>query len=126
VKTLRTRILPLLLCIAAGTGLSWVSIYAFWFAIWTFHSVPVARAIGAAGDLLLYPAQWITEWSGGDQTTVFYYPYWYAETNGLILGILFYCVYRVAWTMREGVQVPAKVQVQGGVPAGEEPAKARA
>src|ERR1700733_9484865 len=71
VKTLLNRILPLLVCIVAGTFLSWVSIYSFWFAIWRFHSVPVARACAAVGSCLLFPARHFFEWMGGDQTTVF-------------------------------------------------------
>jgi len=103
VKTFLTRILPLLLCIAAGTLLSWVSIYSFWFAVWTFHSVPVARASDAVGSFLLSPARWIYEWVGGDQSSVFYDPVSYSGTNGLVLGILFYCVFRLLWKRREAL-----------------------
>jgi hypothetical protein len=103
VKTFLTRTLPLLVCIAAGILLSWVSIYAFWFAVWTFHSVPVARAIDAVGSFLLWPARWVTEWVGGDQTSVFFDPVSFAGTNGLILGILFYCVFRAIWKRRAAV-----------------------
>jgi hypothetical protein len=101
VKTLRTRALPLLACILVGTALSWVSIYVFWFAIWTFHSVPVARGFDAVGSLLLLPARYVFAWAGGDQSTIFYQPIPFSGTNGLILGVLFYCVFRAVW-MREG------------------------
>jgi len=57
VKTFLTRILPLLLCIAAGNALSWCSMYAFWFAIAWFHSLPVARALDAVGMVILLPGQ---------------------------------------------------------------------
>jgi hypothetical protein len=101
VKTLLTRTLPLLFCIALGTALSWVSIYAFWFAVWTAHSVPVAHSVGAVGDFILSPARWVFEWLGGDQTTIFYQPVSFSGTNGLILGIFFYCVFRAVWNRRE-------------------------
>lgn len=101
VKTFLTRTLPLLLCIATGALLSWVSIYAFWFAVWTFHSVPAARVCAAVGDFLLFPARWISEATGGDQTAVFYDPISFSGTNGLVLGILFYCVFRAIWTRFE-------------------------
>jgi len=97
VNTFRTRALPLLACILVGTALSWVSIYVFWFAIWTFHSVPVARALDAVGNILLLPAQYVCEWSGGDQTTIFYQPVPFSGTTGLILGVLFCSVFRAVW-----------------------------
>jgi hypothetical protein len=96
VKTLSGRIIPLLLCIAVGTVVSWVSIYAFWFAVWTFHSVPAARAADAVGAFILYPARWVFELLGGDQSTIFYDPVSFSGTNGLIVGILLYCVFRGA------------------------------
>ena len=99
-KTFLTRTLPLLLCIVAGTALSWFSIYAFWFAVWTFHSVPAARACDAVGGFLLLPARYVFEWMGGDQTTIFFDPTSYSETNGLILGILFYSLFRAIWNRR--------------------------
>jgi hypothetical protein len=100
VKTLLTRTLPLLLCIVVGTALSWVSIYVFWFAVWTFHSVPVARAADAVGTVILTPARWVFELLGGDQSTIFFDPTSFSGTNGLILGILFYCVFRLLLTRR--------------------------
>jgi hypothetical protein len=102
VKTFLTRTLPLLLCIAAGTALSWVSIYAFWFAVWTFHSVPAARACDALGSFLLLPAKWVFELLGGDQSSIFFDPSSYSGTNGLILGLLLYSLFRGVLNRREG------------------------
>jgi len=102
VKTLLNRIIPLLLSIAAGSVISWVSIYSFWFAVWTFHSLPVARAADAVGSFILYPGRWVFEAVGGDQSTIFYDAIPFAGTNGLILGILLYCVYRAVAKGRAG------------------------
>jgi hypothetical protein len=107
VKTFLTRTLPLLVCIILGTALSWVSIYAFWFAVWTFHSVPAARAADAVGGFILLPARWIFEALGGDQSAIFFDPTSFSGTNGLIVGILFYCVFRAFLGRREaGKTVP--------------------
>jgi hypothetical protein len=84
-----------------GTALSWVSIYAFWFAVWTFHSVPAARACDALGSFILFPAKSVFELVGGDQTAIFFDPTSYSGTNGLILGILFYCLFRAVLSWRE-------------------------
>jgi hypothetical protein len=101
VKTFLTRTLPLLVSIALGTVLSWVSIYAFWFGIWTFHSVPAARAADALGAFILIPAKWVFDMLGGDQSTIFYDPISFSGTNGLVVGILIYCVYRAALKQHE-------------------------
>ncbi len=90
----RHRCVPLLLCIEIGAAISWVSIYSFWFAIWTFHSVPAARAFDAVGSILLSPARWTFEGLGGDQSAIFFDPESFAGTNGLILGILIYGFFR--------------------------------
>lgn len=105
-KTFLTRTLPLLLCIAVGTVLSWVSIYAFWFAVWIFHSVPAARAADAIGSVILFPARWIFELAGADQSSIFYDPNSFSGTNGLVVGIILYCIFRgvLAWReSRKGV-----------------------
>jgi len=107
VKTFLTRTLPLLLCIAAGTVVSWVSIYAFWFAVWTFHSVPAARFCDAVGSFLLQPTHWIYELIGGDQSTIFVDPQSFSETNGVILGIVLYCLFRFVWNRREARKAAA-------------------
>jgi hypothetical protein len=112
-KTLRTRILPLLFCIAVGTALSWVCIYAFWFAVWTFHSVPIARACDGVGQLILTPGKWVYQLLGGDQSTIFLDPTSFSGTNGLILGILFYSVFRAVLSRRVPEATPAQK------PAGE-------
>jgi hypothetical protein len=94
VKTFLNRILPLLLFIAAGMVLSWLSIYAFWFGVWTFHTVPAARFCDAVGSVILRPAHWVFEFLGGDQSTIFVDPKSFSETNGLIIGVFFYSIFR--------------------------------
>ncbi len=106
VKTFLTRTLPLLLCIAFGTALSWVSVYAFWFAVWTFHSVPVARAADAVGSFILFPARWVYELSGGDQSSIFFDPTSFSGTNGLIVGMIFYSLFRAVVRRREAGNRP--------------------
>jgi hypothetical protein len=98
---LRFLTVPLLFCIEAGTALSWVSIYAFWFGVWTFHSVPAARACDALGSFLLLPAKWVFELVGGDQSSIFFDPVSYSGTNGLILGVGLYCAFRTVQMRRE-------------------------
>ncbi len=73
-KTLLNRVLPLSLCILVGMAVSWVSIYAFWFGVWTFHTVPAARFCDALGNFILLPAHWFFELVGGDQSTIFVDP----------------------------------------------------
>ncbi len=74
--------------------MSWVSIYAFWFGVWIFHTVPAARASDAVGKILLLPARSVFAALGGDQTAIFYDPVSFAGTNGLILGVFVYCLFR--------------------------------
>lgn len=78
--------------------------YLFLFSVWMFHSIPAVRAATTLGDLLLFPARTIFELLGGDQTNPFFVPTAFAGTNGLILGILFYCVFRVILNSRETVK----------------------
>ena len=100
VNTFLTRTLPLLVCIAVGSAISWVSIYVFWFAIWIFHSVPAARAADAVGSFLLLPGRYVFQWSGGNQSSIFYDPISFSGTNGLVLGLIFYSIFRAIWTRR--------------------------
>jgi hypothetical protein len=104
VKTFLTRTLPLLLSIVVGTAISWVSIYAFWFAIWGFHSVPAARAFDALGAFILLPAKWVFELLGCDQSAIFFDPTSFSGTNGLIVGILIYSVFRAIWSRHEAAE----------------------
>jgi len=97
----RSLAVPLLLCIEVGTMLSWVSIYAFWFGVWIFHSVPAARACDLLGSFILLPAKWVFELLGGDQSSIFFDPVSYSGTNGLILGILLYSGFRSVTRRRE-------------------------
>jgi hypothetical protein len=94
VKTLLTRAVPLLLCIFFGAVVSWVSFYAFWFGVWTFHTVPAARACDALGRFILWPARHLFATLGGDQSTIFADPISFSGTNGLILGIVLYSIFR--------------------------------
>jgi hypothetical protein len=121
VKTLVTRIIPLLVCVAAGSVLSWVSIYSFWFAIWIFHSVPAARFCDAIGSALLFPGRQVFGLLGGDQNVIFFDPIPFSGTNGLILGIVFYSVFRAVlkgWEARKQVngkpQEPNRVEAKAG------------
>ncbi|HEX4085051.1 MAG TPA: hypothetical protein VHY22_09080 [Chthoniobacteraceae bacterium] len=93
-KTLLTRVIPLLLCILTGFVVSWVAIYAFWFGVWIFHTVPAARAFDAVGRIILTPARLIYRAAGGDQSTPLFDPISYVGTNGLFLGIVFYSIFR--------------------------------
>lgn len=81
--------------------MSWVSVYAWWFAVWTFHSVPAARACDAIGSSLLFPARWIFELMGADQSAIFFDPISFSGTNGLILGILLYSLFRALWSRQQ-------------------------
>ncbi len=108
-KTFLTRTLPLLCSIFVGTALSWVCIYAFWFAVWTFHTVPAARFCDAVGNILLTPGRLIFELSGGDQSSIFFDPITFAGTNGLVLGLVFYSIFRFVLDRRESrAAQPAK------------------
>jgi hypothetical protein len=122
VKTLLNRVLPLLLCIAFGAALSWVSIYVYWFAIWTFHSVPIANACGALADFVLLPARWVNELQGFDQTAVFDHPNSYAADNGLVLGIIFYSIFRISWDRREAARQMRALHSNGHPQLGPAPA----
>lgn len=93
-NTLRHRTLPLLLSIAVGTVVSWVSIYAFIFSVWVFHSITAVRASEAVAEGLLLPAHWVFRLVGVDQTAIFFDPLVYSGTNGLILGVILYSCYR--------------------------------
>ena len=95
-KTLLTRILPLLLCILVGAVISWISFYAFWFGVWIFHTVPAARACNALGTFILWPARHLFSLLGADQSTIFADPISFSGSNGLILGILLYAIFRAA------------------------------
>jgi len=110
----QSRTVPLLFCIEVGTALSWASIYAFWFAVWMFHSVTAMRVCDAVGSFILLPSKWVFELLGGDQSTILSDPTSFWGTNGLIVGILLYCAFRAVLNRREAAK---------GVE--EEPARAR-
>jgi hypothetical protein len=87
-----------------GTAISWASIYAFWFGVWTFHSVPAARLCDSVGNFILQPAHWFSEFMGGDQSTIFVDPTSFSGTNGLIIGLLFYGIFRAIMNHREAAK----------------------
>jgi hypothetical protein len=109
VKTFSDRILVLVICVAGAMVLSWVAIYAFWFAAWTFHSVPVIRFAEAIGDAFLTPAQWIFNYMGGDQTTIFDEPVRFAMFNGAATGIPLYFALRIVGLWREALAQHAPI-----------------
>ena len=82
--------------------LSWVSIYAFFFAARMFHSVPAVRGCDAVGSFILLPARWVFKLMGADQSAIFFDPISFSGTNGLILGVLFYCGFWVIRRRRTG------------------------
>jgi hypothetical protein len=79
---------------------SWASIYAFWFGVWIFHTVPAARACDIVGKILLFPARSVSAALRLDQMEIFYDPISFAGTNGLILGVFAYCLFRAFYTGR--------------------------
>ena len=89
-------------------AVSWVSIYAFWFGVWMFHTVPAARFCDALGQFILQPAHWVFELLGGDQSTIFVDPKSFSETNGLIIGVLMYCIFRSIVKHREATPSPQR------------------
>lgn len=100
-KNFQTRTLPLVICILVGMVLSWVSFYSFWFGVWIFHTVPAARLCDAAGSVVLFPARKLFQLLGGDQSMVFFDPISFSGTNGLMVGLVFYGVFRLIWGRRE-------------------------
>jgi hypothetical protein len=82
-------------------AVSWCSIYAFWFGVWTFHTVPAARFCDAVGNFILQPAHWVFNLLGGDQSTLFLDPISFSETNGVIIGVLLYSIYRTILKYRQ-------------------------
>ena len=99
-KNILARSVQLLSSIAVGCIVSWVSLYAFFFGAWMFHSVTAARAADAIGSLLLLPGRMVFNWllrslmGGDDPTAIFQNPIAYPGTNGLILGIILYSIWR--------------------------------
>jgi hypothetical protein len=89
-----SRTVSFLVCILACVAVSWVSIYAFWFAVWTFHNVDAARTADFIGSAILFPARWILERFSYDETILLQTPVVYAGGNGLILGTVLYSLYR--------------------------------
>ncbi len=87
---------------------SWLSIYAFWFGVWTFHTVPAARFCDAIGSVILMPAHWVFQFLGGDQSTIFVDPKSFSETNGLIIGVLFYSIFRAFRPRHEPTPAPQR------------------
>ncbi|MGB8353085.1 MAG: hypothetical protein WCD79_04290 [Chthoniobacteraceae bacterium] len=89
-------LIPMLLCIAFASALSYVAFYGFWIGARVFHSVPVARACDAVGAVILIPARFIYWCSGGlaDQSIPLADPQGYSMTNGIFLGSVLYALIR--------------------------------
>jgi hypothetical protein len=82
----------LLVFIVVAFGLSWLSIYAFWFAAYGFHSVLAVRACEFIGSVVLLPVR-VVFWSFGDffdQSAPLTDPISYAGVNGVLLGAISY------------------------------------
>ncbi len=112
-KTFLNRVIPLLLSITLGMALSWVSIYAFWFGVWTFHTLPAARAFDAVGSFILQPAHWIYQLAGVDQSSIFLDPSLFAKINGLIIGVIIYSVFRAFMRHREATRIVQQSPAKG-------------
>jgi len=72
--------------------LSWLSVYAFWFAAYGFHSVPAVRSCESVASIVLLPVR-IVFWLFGDffdQTAPLTDPMSYAALNAVLLGSLLY------------------------------------
>ncbi len=80
----------LLAWIAAGCGLSLLAVHGFWIGVWLFQSVPLARACDAIGQIVLLPVRGAFLCAGSliDQSAPLSEPFWYAITNGSLLGLI--------------------------------------
>jgi len=87
-----SRFAALLAFLVVSFALSWLSVYAFWFAAYGFHSVPAVRACETVGSFVLIPVR-VVFWLVGDffdQTAPLTDPTSYAALNGVLLGSLLY------------------------------------
>ena len=82
----------LLAFVLVSYGLSWLSVFSFWFGARVFHSVFAVRAGEAIGSCILAPVWLLYKFMGDqvDQTTPLYDPQSYAAINAALLGILAY------------------------------------
>jgi len=93
-KNVAKYVSTLLAFVLVSYGLSWLSVFSFWFGARVFHSVFAVRAGEAIGSCILGPVRllyWIMNW---DQSTPLYDPELYAWMNAGLLGILAYAVCR--------------------------------
>ncbi len=82
----------LLAFITVSFALSWLSVYAFWFSAYAFHSVPAVRLCDSIGSIVLLPIR-IVFWMCSDlldQTAPLTDPTSYAALNAVLLGSLLY------------------------------------
>ena len=82
--------------VAVFCCLSWMAVYAFWFGVWLFDSVPAARACDAIGKVFLLPA-WCFLWLAGgfnNPQAPLFDPVQYAMTNGALAGTVAYACCR--------------------------------
>jgi hypothetical protein len=86
----------LLAFILVSYGLSWFSVFSFWFGARVFHSVFAVRAGEAIGSCILAPVR-VVYWCLGDQvdqSTPLYDPQAYATINAALLGMIAYSICR--------------------------------
>jgi len=83
--------IPMLLCIAFASVLSYLAFYSFWFSARWFHSVPVVRACDSVGEFFLLPARFVYFCAGGIPIAD---PLGYTFTNGTLVGTLIYSILR--------------------------------
>jgi hypothetical protein len=78
----------LLAFIGVAFVLSWLSVYAFWYAAFAFHSVPILRFCETVGSIILIPVR-VVFWAFSgffDQTAPLTDPSSYAALNAVLLG----------------------------------------
>jgi hypothetical protein len=82
----------LLAFIGVAFVLSWLSVYAYWYAAFLFKSVVILRICEVAGSIILIPVR-VVFWAFGDffdQTAPLTDPTSYAALNAVLLGTIIY------------------------------------
>jgi hypothetical protein len=82
----------LLAFIGVAFVLSWLSVYAFWYAAFVFKSVAMLRICEVIGSIILIPVR-VVFWAFGDffdQTAPLTDPTSYAALNAVLLGTAIY------------------------------------
>ena len=103
VKQSAKYIATLFAFIAVAFVLSWCSVYSFWIGGYLLRSVRVVRIGDAVGQVILFPARTLFQFTGGmvDQFTLLTSPLLYATYNAALLGILAYACCR-RWIFADG------------------------